>query len=320
VPQVLLAQARLAARNGVSLDTVLRRYFAGFTLFGDFVMEEAENVGLPEGSSPQGLLAAEATHFDRLIEAVSEAHTRERQSRFRTPEQRQAERVRRLLAGEPVDADKLGYELDAWHIAAIGIGSDAESVLRDLAESLDRRLLLIQPGGEAVWAWLGGQGCVGTDSLAERARAQWTVTGALSIGEPAQGLEGWRFSHRQAIAALPIAQQRGKSPVRYADVCLLASALQDEVLVDSLRQLYLEPLSAERDGGAIYKETLRAYLAAQLNVSSAAAALGVKRHTVTNRLRAIEELVGRPIDACTAEIEAALHLDELGYENEAASR
>ena len=42
VPPALIAQARLDARDGVSLDTVLRRYFAGNALFGDFLAEEAE--------------------------------------------------------------------------------------------------------------------------------------------------------------------------------------------------------------------------------------------------------------------------------------
>src|SRR4249919_3321922 len=41
VPAAVLTQARIAARNGVTLDTVLRRYFAGYTLFGDFLVEEA---------------------------------------------------------------------------------------------------------------------------------------------------------------------------------------------------------------------------------------------------------------------------------------
>ena len=38
VPPALLAQARLDARDGVPLDTVLRRYFAGNALFGDFLV------------------------------------------------------------------------------------------------------------------------------------------------------------------------------------------------------------------------------------------------------------------------------------------
>src|SRR6185295_7386978 len=40
-PAPLLSQARLAARNGVGLDTVLRRYVAGYTLLGDCLVDEA---------------------------------------------------------------------------------------------------------------------------------------------------------------------------------------------------------------------------------------------------------------------------------------
>jgi DNA-binding PucR family transcriptional regulator len=100
--------------------------------------------------------------------------------------------------------------------------------------------------------------------------------------------------------------------VRYADVALVASLLQDDLLGTSLRELYLKPLEGERDGGELARRTLRAYIEAGGNVSSAAAALGVKRHTVTNRLRAIETTIGRPPEACTAELDIALYLEKLG--------
>lgn len=83
------------------------------------------------------------------------------------------------------------------------------------------------------------------------------------------------------------------------------------MLATSLQNLYLEPLAEERDGGEVARETLRAYFAAQRNVSSAAAALGVNRHTVSNRLRAIEVRLGRSLTASGTEIEAALCLAEL---------
>jgi len=44
---------------------------------------------------------------------------------------------------------------------------------------------------------------------------------------------------------------------------------------------------------------------------SAAAALGVSRATVSSRLGAIEERLGRSPDAVSAEIEVALRLDEI---------
>jgi DNA-binding PucR family transcriptional regulator len=88
--------------------------------------------------------------------------------------------------------------------------------------------------------------------------------------------------------------------------------LGDDLLTTSLRRLYLAPLSDERDGGAVLRETLRAYFAADRNGASAAAALRVTRQTVNNRLRVIEERLERPLSACATELEAALRLDDLG--------
>src|SRR4029077_6656331 len=116
--------------------------------------------------------------------------------------------------------------------------------------------------------------------------------------------------HRQAKAALPVAERRGQVIVRYADVALLASMLRDDLLATSLRQLYLEPLARAKDGGKVARETLRAYFATERNISSTAAVLGVDRRTVTNRIRAAEDLFGRPLGDFATELETALLLDE----------
>jgi hypothetical protein len=98
-----------------------------------------------------------------------------------------------------------------------------------------------------------------------------------------------------------------KQPILcYADVALLASILRDDLVATSLHKLYLEPLERARDGGKVARETLRAYFAAERNISSTAAALGVDRRTVRNRIRAIEELLGRPLKGSVAELEIAL--------------
>ncbi|MCL2770562.1 MAG: helix-turn-helix domain-containing protein, partial [Solirubrobacterales bacterium] len=54
-----------------------------------------------------------------------------------------------------------------------------------------------------------------------------------------------------------------------------------------------------------------AYLAAERNISSAAAALGVARSTVEARLSTIERRLGRSLHPCPAELEVALALGEL---------
>jgi DNA-binding PucR family transcriptional regulator len=109
---------------------------------------------------------------------------------------------------------------------------------------------------------------------------------------------------------LPIAERRGQPALRYLDVALVAAVERDELAAASLRRLYLEPLREARDGGVAARETLRAYLGTERSISSTAAALGVDRRTVRNRLRAIEELLGRPLREVAVDLEVALRLDE----------
>ncbi len=313
-PGALLAQARLAAKSGVGLATVLRRYVAGYTLLSDFAMQEAEG-GSFNVEELQSIARAQAVTFDSILAAVTAEYTKVAAERGDSPVARRAEGVKRLLAGEPADASVLAYELDAWHIGVLAEGAraGAETLLRELAAALDRRLLVV-PGEAAgtVWGWLGGGKRLESERALEAAKTCHREGVTVALGEPSEGLDGWRLSHRQAVAALPVAR-RGTSPaVRYGEVALLASLLKDELLAVSLREIYLAPLVTERDDGETLRETLKAYFSTGRHLSSAAAALGIDRHTVANRLRAIEERLGRSLSSCASDIEIALRLDELG--------
>jgi len=308
VPPALLAQARLDARDGVSLDTVLRRYFAGNALVGDFLLEEAERAQV-SSSDLRRLLAEQATLGDRLLAAVSAEHAREAQNRPRSAAERRRECVKRLIAGELVDHSELGYDLEVHHLALIAKGEASRELMRELAGKLDRRLLAVCHEEEPIWAcWLGGRQPLAAERV-QRSLEEMSLGGVVMVlGEPGEGLAGWRLSHRQAKAALPIAERRGQPVLHYADVALLAAVLRDDLAATSLHQLYLEPLEKARDGGRVARETLRAYFAAERNTSSAAAALGVDRRTVANRIGAIEATFGRPLGDIATELETALQL------------
>jgi hypothetical protein len=310
VPVQLLGQARLAARNGVSLEAVLRRYAAGHSLLADTLLDEAAAAGIGAAELKSALRAL-AERYDRVVVAVSEEYGREAEVDPQSSERRRYVLLRRLLGGERLDASELGYEFDAHHLALVASGAAAAQALVALGDRLDRLLLLAEPDEQSVWAWLGGRRRFECEELGFIASYPWPDGSALACGETGRGLAGWRLSHRQAAAALPVAQRGPTTLVHYADVALLASVLQDDLLAASLRQSYLAPLEQERDAGAAAKQTLRAYFAAAGNVSSAAAALGVNRATVRSRLGAIEERYGRPLDATSAEIEVALRLDEI---------
>jgi hypothetical protein len=305
IPAALLVQARLAARHGVGLGTVLRRYSAGYSLLSKFLAEEAEREGVA-GCGLAHLLEVQATLFDRIVEAVTDEYGRER-TRPASVERRRAELVKRLLDGAFVDTTNFAYDFDAHHIAAIARGIGAGAAVDDLARTLDCQRLTVAPGEGVVWAWLGHGDPLPADRLDLSIPPH---SACLAVGEPGQRISGWRRSHLQASAALLIATRNPGRLTRYRDVALVTSIVQDELLADSLRELYLDPLLAGHARGDALIETLRAYLAAGRNSASAAAALDVSRQTVNYRLRAVEEHIGRPLAACIAAVEAALELHE----------
>jgi hypothetical protein len=309
-PLELLAQARLAAQSGVGLDVVLRRCLAGYTLLGDFLVAAVQQASLPQ--ELRGLLRNQAARFERLISAVSDEHRREEELRASprppTSEQRRLELVRGLLEGESLDLSELGYDLGGTHIGAVGKGEAVADLLRELAGQLGCQSLLVCPRGGVVWVWLGRRGRLDPAEMAGLIRSSLPAQAWLALGEPGEGPNGWGLTHRQARAASPLAAKGPQSLVCYHEVALIASISKDELLAASLKSLYLEPLSRGRDGGETAKETLRAYFGAARNVSSTAAALGVSRQTVSTRLLAIEEQLGRRLDLCATEIELAIRL------------
>jgi PucR C-terminal helix-turn-helix domain len=309
-PPALLVQARMAARSGVGLDTVLRRYFAGYNLFGEFIVAEVER-GLLGGATPSQIHRDRAAVFDRLLAAISEEYARESKSqRPRTPDQRRAEIVRRLLASEPVESSELAYDLDGFHLGIVSSGNEVVDALRDVSSSLDRRLLIVSGDGTSLSAWLGGNHPLDPMEL-KASLSSLRPCPAAAIGESAEGLVGWRLTHRQATAALPISRCGEERVVRYRDVGLLASTFQDDTLSASLRQIYLSPLEHGRNRGCFARETLRAYFATAGNIASAAHVLGISRQAASSRIRKIEEALGQPLGDCMAELALALRLDEL---------
>jgi hypothetical protein len=310
VPQLLLNQARLAATCGVELETVLRRYVAGDALLDDFVMQEA-GAGGAGNEALQLAMRAKASSFDRVLALVIREYNEGARREPLSAEARRVERVRRLLGGEPVNLAQLSYEFECNHIGVVAAGPNAAEAIRGLTSSLGLRLLMVRPEGSQVWAWLGSRQGWDSRELYARLGLHSGDLAPAATGEPAQGVAGWRLTHQQAKAAMQIARHGRDECVRYRDVALLASVMRDELLRASFRQAYLSPLE-DRPDGVVLRETLLAYLKTNRNGSSAAAALGVNRHTVSNRLRTIEESLGRPLPECATDLEVALRLGDLG--------
>ena len=99
---------------------------------------------------------------------------------------------------------------------------------------------------------------------------------------------------------------------------MLLAALYPQAHI--LNTLYLAPLARCGVGGAAQRATLDAYFSAGLNVSSTASKLRLHRNTVRDRLKAVENVLGRPLHSCLAEVMVALALERLTSQAPAGER
>jgi hypothetical protein len=309
VPSALLAQARLAAASGVSLDSVVRRYFGGYAMFSAAVVEEAHKSAL-SSEAVQYVMRRQAEAFDHLISEVTREYAEESKQRSNLPENLRLKLVSALLAGAHIDSRELGYELGQRHIGLVTSASGAKAFIVDLARQIDRQILVAQRSEHEIWAWLGGRSPLSRVDLERVLARLWPKAHPLALGEDCQGRAGWRLTHRQALRSWPAAVESPIGIVWYRHVALSSAILQDKDLVAFLRQFYLVPLLGEPGGmGSPLCETLRTYFSTGGNVSSTASALAVSRQTVTNRLRQAEARLGDQISHCRVELECALRLD-----------
>jgi PucR C-terminal helix-turn-helix domain/GGDEF-like domain len=311
VPVPLITQARLAARQGIGMDVVLRRYLAARMLLNHFLLEEAARIDLHDPLVIQDVSAAHETAFNNILTMATKEYEQEVEIASASPDSRLTQRVQRLLAGESVGTTLLDYDLELNHLGLVALSPDAKPHIRRLAKQIGGHTLSVAISNEEIWAWIGTVGSVDPLEVSDWAKDQWPASVPLGIGEPAEAPSGWRRSHTQAKAASGIAARSSAGATLYRDVVLLASASSDPLLLAAMRDLYLRPLGPADQQGVTLRKTLRVYFDADRNSSSAAAALGVSRQTVTNRLRNAEERLHKPVNECGDLLQAAIHLEDL---------
>ena len=314
VPWAATEQARRAARAGVNLAVVLRRCVAGNRCLGEFVAQEVERIGSRiQASTFQELRCLQEALLEHLAASIEREYLREIERIAGPLDPGRVTLVQRLLAGLPVDAAAaadLDYELEtSWHLGMVAVGASTDAVLRNLKIRSGRRLLSVRRG-DLTLAWLGGRPIAPAD-IDSFIGGETAVGVRVAVGEPAQGIGGWRVTHQQAQAAFVVALHNSQVLTHYADCSLMAAALQNNMLLSLLAARYLNPLAGRPGMGARLRKTLIAYIEAECNATSAASALRVGRHTVETRIRMSEQLLGRPLRTCLAELYLALRLDEL---------
>jgi hypothetical protein len=322
-PSAAIENARFAARGGLPLGALLHAYRIGHEVVWDMITEEIGRLALDTDARVQLLRAASArqfAYFNHLMKLVTDVHTSTLELATRSREQRRVEAVMQLLAGVTVTSAALGYEPSFEHLALVVRSGQSESAAHRIAAALGRDVLIVSRTDDTAWAWIG--------SAKPFDELDWRILSAqdfapdaiVACGEPAAGTEGFRLSHRQAVDAYRVARRGGAGLTRYADVALVASLLADASATRSDVHFYLAPLGEPgSERSEALRATLRAYFDTGHNAASAAALLGIHERTVRQRLRAIEERLGYPIEARRAELDIALRVDQLESTPEPAS-
>lgn len=309
VPQENAQQARRAAREGVGLGTVMRRYALGNKALEEFIMAEAE--GVPDPVLHQ-ILSDQGPQVDRLMEAVEAEYRDELEHAQRSVRRRESDRIANLLESNVLVAPgDIEYAFDRWHIGLIFVGAAVEEASRTFAARLGQPIMTAVRDSEIAWAWIGSPQPAAPARLEQALGEALPGDTSLAVGEWRWGLAGWRQTHHEARMALRVMLYRRKAVTRCRDVILDAAVIKDQWMATSLVETYLTPLEGRGDFGERLRQTLRAYYSADQNAASAAEALGVARHTVERRLRKAEEKLGRTLSECSAELQVALRVYEL---------
>lgn len=312
LPFASVEETRTVAQWGISLEALIQTYRSGHAVVWEHTMDAAELCVDPDHRSDVLKLSSRYlfAYFDRMIALVTEVYETERTSLFHESDRRRRQLVRDLLEGLPVDQEKLQYRVAGVHMAAVAIGEGAEQVIRRVAARSGLSCLTVRGPSHSVWAWLGGNSL--KDVATQRAVVAAVPDGAfVAFGDVAEGIDGFRTSHRDAREAYRIGRQLGYETLQYGDVALLSLISRDEVLARDFFQRELGSLAEDDPRARELRETVRAYFDAGHNASAAASRLSLNDRTIGYRLRTVEERLGRPLLARRDELSVALRLYEM---------
>lgn len=316
LPDAIPANARelalLTARLDLPLAALLRSYRVGHAMVWERWLREVEGEHAEGGARLEALETASDFLFayvDRLATFLTDEYTAERDRFMRSREQRRTQLVRDVLDGADPDPaaamHELDYDLRLEHLALVVVADDPEPVVRELGRRLDApHRLIVSLAGDTAWAWLGR---TRPFELPERLES---AGGTVSLGEPGSGTAGFRRSHREARDAHRVSIRAGATGavLRYDEVALESLVGDDDERTRAFVARELDGIDGADARSERLRETLRAYFACAQNASAAAAMLGVHEHTVTYRLRTIEDRLGRPVTSRRAELEMSLRL------------
>lgn len=308
--------ARTIARRGLDMRVLSRLYHAGHRAVWRFVADFVNSADLPAEFKVQIVVMMwEQTSevMNNMLEELAAAYTSEREALLSGTLSMRVNTIHAVLDGEQSDADAasrlLGYPLHRSHTAMVLWSAVEQRSLESLATRLARsagcaETLSAPSGSRGLWAWMI------TPDGAEPALDPAAVPDGVhvAIGRPGRGIEGFRRTHREALAAQRIASgtRRERPVTSYRDVELVSMLAADPAAMGALVERELAGLLDSDEASARLRETLRAVLASHGNFEAAARRLAVHKNTVRYRVQQIETRLGRRIGDRALHLELAL--------------
>lgn len=232
--------------------------------------------------------------------------------------------IQMIVSGASVPQEfaeaRLNYRLARSHQALVMWTADPDEV-----DALEAAVAAVRstPGGRSAliarasttsrWLWLSGAADL---RPAEKLLAKAEQVQSAS-GRPGQGLDGFRSSHEEALAAQAMLIRLGSARryTSYADVELIDTLTKDRA---GARRFVVNTLGPLAEADPTLRESLLTYVQCGFNTTQTAATLYAHRNTVERRVSRANELSAVKVEENPTHVAAALLVLDLAPDITAA--
>ncbi|MEV6657320.1 PucR family transcriptional regulator [Nocardia fluminea] len=222
--------------------------------------------------------------------------------------------IQLIASGAPMTEDlaegRLRYRMARSHVGLVLWTEDPrqgdaldEVVAAVRSASVGRSALIARASATSRWIWLSDSETPDLRHVNKIVAKAQDVRAA--VGRPGHGLEGFRSSHQDALAAQAMVTRLGSSRrfTAYADVELIDGLTKDRAGAQRFVTKTLGPL-AEAD--EVLRQALLTYVQCGFNTTRAAANLYAHRNTVERRVSRANELSVVKVEDNPTHVAAAL--------------
>lgn len=331
-PLAAVGFARRLARQGVSVNALIRAYRLGQRCMTELIFAELQTLAISAAERISVIERITATLFDfsdRITEQILAIYDEERERWLESQNSVRAVRVREVLDGrKSIDVDAvteaIRYPLRWQHLALVLWYPDAETdtdaiqrlqrVVRELGDAVATASspLVVAADQVSVSAWLPYRTAPG--ALVTDVRTFVTAHRDhpnVAIGTVAAGIDGFRASHHSAQRACSVALARRSSSstvVAADDPGLMVAALLGGTLTETRDWVseVLGNLAGDDEHDERLRDTLRIFLRTGSSYKAAATELNLHSNSVKYRVGRAVARRGRPIGADRLDVELAL--------------